>query len=68
MSQTDSSLENYSKSILNGLNGMMGILDKKINDFMSTATQEQKEQLQKDLSNSNIKEQIEKIKAGNGNS
>lgn len=68
MSQTDSSLENYSKSILNGLNGMMGILDKKINDFMSTATQEQQEQLQKDLSNSNIKEQIEKIKAGNGNS
>jgi len=62
MNQTDNDLKIFSDNILKNLNGMMSIVEKKIESIINNSTPEEKDKLAKDLLNQDLKGKFNEIK------
>lgn len=62
MSQTDNDLKVFSDNIIKNLNGMMGIVEKKIESVINNSTAEEKDKLAKELLNQDLKGKFNEIK------
>jgi len=62
MNQTDNDLKIFSDNILKNLNGMMSIVEKKIESIINNSTPEEKDKLAKELLNQDLKGKFNEIK------
>lgn len=62
MNQTDNDLKIFSDNILKNLNGMMSIVEKKIESVINNSTPEEKDKLAKELLNQDLKGKFNEIK------
>jgi len=62
MNQTDNDLKMFSDNILKNLNGMMSIVEKKIESVINNSTPEEKDKLAKELLNQDLKGKFNEIK------